>query len=58
MNRNFASLMLFCSLTLLALQSASAVSISWVPGNAGNANDTADGDAFTGGNPELRRGGL
>jgi len=48
MNRNVASLLLFCATSLVAPSAASAVTITWSPvGNPGNANDTADGDRFT-----------
>ncbi len=41
MKRIFASLMVICATSHLALHSASAVTINWVPvGNAGNANDS------------------
>jgi formylglycine-generating enzyme required for sulfatase activity len=48
MNRIVASLILFCAISPVALQSASAVTIDWSPvGNPGNANDPADGDIIT-----------
>ena len=41
MHRNFASLFLFCAISVVAVPSASAVTIQWSPvGNAGNANDS------------------
>src|SRR5271166_1929961 len=44
MNRIFAPLCLFCAISLVALQSASPVTISWVPvGNPGNARDPTTG---------------
>jgi formylglycine-generating enzyme required for sulfatase activity len=50
MNGNVASLLLFCATFVVAPSVASAVTMAWSPvGNAGNANDTADGDLFTDG---------
>jgi Sulfatase-modifying factor enzyme 1 len=44
-----ASLILFCAVSLVAFQSASAVTISTVPvGNVGNANDPATGNLYGG----------
>jgi hypothetical protein len=50
MNRTFTSLPLFlCAISLVALQSASAVTIQWSPvGNGGNANDPATGNLYGG----------
>jgi hypothetical protein len=49
MHGTFASLILFCAISLVALQSASAVTISTVPiGNVGNANDPATGSLYGG----------
>jgi formylglycine-generating enzyme required for sulfatase activity len=48
MNRTVNSLTLFlCAVSLVTLQSASAVTIDWSPvGNAGNANDPATGNQY------------
>lgn len=47
MHRIFASLILFCALSLCALQPAAAVTIAWTPvGNPGNAPDPATGSLY------------
>ncbi len=44
MNRTFTLLLLFCAISLVALQSASAVTIQWsAVGDPGNAADSATG---------------
>jgi formylglycine-generating enzyme required for sulfatase activity len=49
MNRNVASLLLFCATFLVAPSAASAVTIDTVPvGNRGNANDPATGNLYGG----------
>jgi formylglycine-generating enzyme len=47
MHRTFCSLFLFCAISLVALPTASGVSIAWsMVGNAGNANDSATGNLY------------
>ena len=44
MNRIFASLLLFCVISLVAFQSASAVTMAWSP--VGNPNNLPDSTGF------------
>ena len=47
MNRTIASLVLFCAISPVTLQPASAVTIAWSPvGNPGNAADPATGSVY------------